>query len=79
MCQSYFQYLPSQDFFSATLALFSNFWISVFANDNYAMSSSVIGNLALANILFNSYIFAPGLSIAKDPHNTINYYVGNDC
>ena len=52
-------------FLYAILALFSNFWISLFANDNYIMSSGVIGNLALANILFNSYIFAPGLSIAK--------------
>ena len=35
------------------------------------MSSSVIGNLALANILFNSYIFAPGLSIAKKTHTIL--------
>lgn len=47
------------------LSLFPNFWISVFANENYSKSASVIGNLALANILFNSYIFSPGLNISK--------------
>ena len=55
-------------FVYAILALFPNFWLSLLANDNYIMSYSVIGNLALANILFNSYIFAPGLSIAKKTH-----------
>lgn len=48
-----------------TMSLFSDELISLLATDEYSVSSGVIGLLTLSIILFQLYIFFPGIALEK--------------